>query len=193
MKNQKLLALVEGAVMVALATVLCFIRLIRFPWGGSVTLLSMLPIIVFSLRRGVKWGLIASFAFSLVQFLQGVMDGLFGWGLTSGMLIACILFDYIIAFTVLGLAGIFGNKNFGKMVAGTVLAIVLRYISHVISGAAVWHSIGNIWDAFYTENEWVYSIVYNGVYMGIELILTAAATVVLLKLPQTEQFFEPKN
>lgn len=193
MKNQKLLALVEGAVMVALATVLCFIRLIRFPWGGSVTLLSMLPIIVFSLRRGVKWGLIASFAFSLVQFLQGVMDGLFGWGLTSGMLIACILFDYIIAFTVLGLAGIFGNKNFGKMVAGTVLAIVLRYISHVISGAAVWHSIGNIWDAFYTENEWIYSIVYNGVYMGIELILTVAATVVLLKLPQTKQFFEPKN
>ena len=136
MKNQKLLALVEGAVMVALATVLCFIRLIKFPWGGSVTLLSMLPITLYSIRRGPKWGLIAAFAFSLIQFLQGVMDGLFGWGLTGVMLIMCILFDYIIAFTVLGLAGIFGNKSFGKMVGGTVLAIFLRYVSHVISGAA---------------------------------------------------------
>ena len=192
MKNQKLLALVEGAVMVALATVLCFIRLIKFPWGGSVTLLSMLPITLYSIRRGPKWGLIAAFAFSLIQFLQGVMAGLFGWGLTGVMLIMCILFDYIIAFTVLGLAGIFGNKSFGKMVGGTVLAIFLRYVSHVISGAAVWHSVGNIWEAFYTENEWVYSIIYNGVYMGIELILTVAVTVLLLKLPQTKQFFTAK-
>ncbi len=193
MKNKNLVALVEGAVMVALATVLCFIRLIRFPWGGSVTLLSMLPITVYSIRRGVKWGLLAAFVFSLVQFIQGVMDGLFSWGLTGLMLIACILFDYIVAFTVLGLAGIFGNKSFPKMVAGTVLAIFLRYVSHVISGAAVWHSIGNIWEAFYTENEWLYSIVYNGVYMGVELILTVAVTVLLLKLPQTKQLIVPKD
>lgn len=193
MKNKKLLTLVEGAVMVALATVLCFIRIVRFPWGGSVTLLSMLPITIYSIRRGVKCGLLASFVFSLIQFLQGVMDGLFGWGLTGGMLVACILFDYIVAFTVLGFAGVFGNKSFGRMIAGTVLAIFLRYVSHVISGAAVWHSIGNIWEAFYTENEWVYSIVYNGVYMGIELVLTVAVTVALLKLPQTKQFVSPKD
>lgn len=193
MKNKKLLALVEGAIMVALATVLCFIRIVKFPWGGSVTLLSMLPITIYSIRRGVKCGLLASFVFSLVQFLQGVMDGLFGWGLTGVMLVACILFDYIIAFTVLGLAGAFGNKSLPAMVGGTVMAIVLRYISHVISGAAVWHSVGKIWEAFSTDNEWVYSLVYNGVYMGIELILTVAVTVLLLKLPQTKQLVEPKN
>lgn len=193
MKNKKLLALVEGAIMVALATVLCFIRIVRFPWGGSVTLLSMLPITVYSIRRGVKCGLLASFVFSLVQFLQGVIDGLFGWGLTGGMLIACILFDYIIAFTVLGLAGAFGNKSLGAMVGGTVMAIVLRYVSHVISGAAVWHSVGKIWEAFSTDNEWVYSIIYNGVYMGIELVLTVAVTVLLLKLPQTKQLIAPKD
>ncbi len=193
MKNKKLLALVEGAVMVALATVLCFVRIVKFPWGGSVTLLSMLPITLYGIRRGVKCGLLAAFVFSLVQFLQGVMDGLFGWGLTGGMLIACILFDYIVAFTVLGLSGVFGNKSFGGMVAGTVLAIFLRYVSHVISGAAVWHSVGKIWEAFSTDNEWVYSIIYNGVYMGIELVLTVAVTVLLLKLPQTKQFFSPKE
>ena len=193
MKNKKLLALVEGAIMVALATVLCFIRIVRFPWGGSVTLLSMLPITVYSIRRGVKCGLLASFVFSLVQFLQGVIDGLFGWGLTGGMLIACILFDYIIAFTVLGLAGAFGNKSLGAMVGGTVMAIFLRYVSHVISGAAVWHSVGKIWEAFSTDNEWVFSIIYNGVYMGIELVLTVAVTVLLLKLPQTKQLIAPKD
>lgn len=193
MKNKKLLALVEGAIMVALATVLCFIRIVRFPWGGSVTLLSMLPITVYSIRRGVKCGLLASFVFSLVQFLQGVIDGLFGWGLSGGMLIACILFDYIIAFTVLGLAGAFGNKSLGAMVGGTVMAIFLRYVSHVISGAAVWHSVGKIWEAFSTDNEWVYSIIYNGIYMGIELVLTVAVTVLLLKLPQTKQLIAPKE
>ena len=193
MKNKKLLALVEGAIMVALATVLCFIRIVRFPWGGSVTLLSMLPITVYSIRRGVKCGLLASFVFSLVQFLQGVIDGLFGWGLSGGMLIACILFDYIIAFTVLGLAGAFGNKSLGAMVGGTVMAIFLRYVSHVISGAAVWHSVGKIWEAFSTDNEWVYSIIYNGIYMGIELVLTVAVTVLLLKLPQTKQLIAPKD
>ena len=80
--SQKTKLLVEGAAMVALATVLSFIRIIKMPWGGSVTLLSMLPIVIFSIKNGVKNGLIVSFAFSLVQFAQGVMDGLFGWGLT---------------------------------------------------------------------------------------------------------------
>ena len=193
MKNQKLLALVEGAVMVALATVLSFIKLVQFPWGGSVTLLSMLPIIIFGLRRGVKMGLIASFVYSLIQFLQGVIDGLFGWGLTGVMLVVCILFDYILAFTVLGLSGVFGNKSLGAMVGGTTLAIVLRYVCHVISGAAVWHSVGNIWDAFYTENEWLYSIVYNGVYMGVELVATLVVAVILYQLPQTKQLFRGKE
>ena len=184
MKNKQLLALVEGAIMVALATVLSFVRIVRFPWGGSVTLLSMLPITIYSIRHGVKFGLLASFVYSLIQFLQGVMDGLFGWGLTGGMLVACILFDYIVAFTVLGLAGAFGNKSMPAMVGGTVMAVFLRYVSHVISGAAVWHSVGKIWEAFSTDNEWIYSIIYNGVYMGVELVLTVVVTVILLQIPQ---------
>ena len=67
MKNEKVLTLVEGAVMVALATVLSFIKIVHLPWGGSVTLLSMLPIIVFSIKRGVANGLAASFVFALIQ------------------------------------------------------------------------------------------------------------------------------
>ena len=107
MKNEKVLTLVEGAVMVALATVLSFVKIVHLPWGGSITLLSMLPIIVFSIKRGVANGLAASFVFALIQFIQGCADGLFGWGLTPVALVACIFIDYIFAFTVLGLAGIF--------------------------------------------------------------------------------------
>ena len=73
--SSKTRILVEGAAMVALATVLSFIRIFKLPWGGSITLLSMLPIVVFSIRRGVKAGLAASFVFSLIQFVQGIMDG----------------------------------------------------------------------------------------------------------------------
>lgn len=99
MRNKKLQILIEGAVMVALATVLSLIKIYKLPWGGSVTLLSMLPIIVFSIRRGVLNGLGASFVYSLIQLGFGiVLDGLLGWGLTPGMLIACMVFDYIFAF-----------------------------------------------------------------------------------------------
>ena len=107
MSMNKTKILVEGAVMVALATVLSYIRVFKLPWGGSITLLSMLPIVLFSIRRGVGAGLTVSFVFSLVQFTQGIIDGLFVWGLTPGMLIACILFDYLLAFTCLGVAGLF--------------------------------------------------------------------------------------
>ena len=79
MKNEKVLTLVEGAVMVALATVLSFVKIVHLPWGGSITLLSMLPIIVFSIKRGVANGLAASFVFALIQFIQGCAGGLFGW------------------------------------------------------------------------------------------------------------------
>ena len=141
--SQKTQLLVEGAVVIALATVLSFIRIIKMPWGGSVTLLSMLPIVIYSIKNGVKNGLLVAFVYSLVQFGQGVIDGLFGWGLTPGSLIACILIDYIIAFTVLGLAGLFREKGLSGWIIGTVLAIVLRLFMHFLSGVVIWKSLEN--------------------------------------------------
>ena len=185
-KSQKVLVLVEGAIMIALATVLSFIRVFKLPWGGSITLLSMLPIALFSIKRGVKSGMIVSFLFALIQFGQGILDGLFGWGLTLGMLIACILLDYILAFTVLGLAGLFRKKLSGQ-IAGIALAVVLRFLCHFLSGVVIWHSFGQLWGDFYTENTWLYSLLYNGAYMLPELIFTVVGAVALLKLPQTRR------
>ena len=67
MSKNKTKILVEGAVMVALATVLSYVRVYRLPWGGSITLLSMLPIVLFSIRRGLGAGLTVSFVFSFIS------------------------------------------------------------------------------------------------------------------------------
>ncbi len=186
-KTSKTRILVEAAIMIALATVLCYIRIIRLPWGGSVTLLSMLPIAVFSIRHGVKHGMFASLVFSVIQLGQGIMDGLFAWGLTPAMLAACILLDYIGAYSVIGVAGVFRNKGFAGWIGGTVLAVFLRYIVHFLSGIVIWHSVGSIWEGFSTDNEVLYSLLYNGAYMLPEMLFTVIGAAALLKIPQTRK------
>lgn len=188
MKDKKTKILVEGAVMAALATVLSFIRVFKLPWGGSITLLSMLPIVLFSIRRGVGAGLMVSFAYSLIQFAQGILDGLFGWGLTPGMLIACIFLDYLGAFTVLGIAGLFRKKELPGWIGGITLAVGLRFVLHFLSGVVIWKSFGELWNGFSTENTFLYSFLYNGCYMLPELIFTLAGAVALLRMPQTRRF-----
>lgn len=190
--HARLLALVEGAVMVALATVLSFIKIFTLPWGGSITLLSMLPIVVYSIRHGIKSGLLVSFVFALIQFAQGAMEGLFGWGLTPVMLAACIMLDYILPFTVLGLAGALRKKGFAGRVTGTAGAIVLRFLLHFLSGIVIWHSFGELWEGFSTDNEVLYSLLYNGCYMLPELIFTLAGAIVLFKVPQTKKLIANK-
>ncbi len=187
MRNEKTKLLAEGAAMVALATVLSFIRVFKLPWGGSITLLSMLPIVLFSIRRGVKMGLVVSFVYALVQFGQGILDGLFGWGLTAGMLIACIVLDYLAAFTVLGLAGLWRKKGLPGWLAGILLAVGLRFICHFLSGVVIWGSFGELWSGFSTDNTWLYSFLYNGCYMLPEMIFTMIGAVALLKAPQTKR------
>lgn len=179
--------LVEGAVMVALATVLSFIRVFQLPWGGSVTLLSMLPIFIFSIRRGVRSGLVVSFVYALIQFFQGIMDGLFSWGLTPAMLIGSILLDYILAFFVLGIAGIFRKKGKVGWIAGIILASVLRFVSHFLSGVVIWGSFGKLWDGFYTKNIWIYSFLYNGCYMLPEMVFCVVGAIILFSAPQARK------
>ena len=194
MQSTKTRILVEGAIMVALATVLSFIRVVKLPWGGSITLLSMLPIVLFSIRRGIKSGLTVSFLFALIQFIQGIMDGLFGWGLTPGSLIACIFLDYLLAFTVLGLAGLFRQKGVTGWISGIALAILLRFTMHFLSGVIIWQSFGQLWGDFFTENTVLYSLLYNGAYMLPEMIFTIIGAIVLLKMPKVGSYLaKPAN
>lgn len=169
--------------MIALATVLSCICVYKLPWGGSITMLSMLPIVLYSIKNGVVRGLEVSFLFSLVQLGQGIIEGLFGWGLTPLSLVGCILFDYILAFMVIGLAGMFRNKGDVGRILGTIIALLLRFACHFTTGVIIWKSFGELWDGFSTENTYLYSLLYNGSYMLPELILTTVGAFMLLRVP----------
>ena len=99
--------LVLGGIMVAMATVLGFIKVYEAPYGGAITVCSMLPILFYSYRCGLKWGLGAGLVHSVLQLLLG-MSAL--RGLSVGTLVGSIFLDYILAFTVLGLGGMFRGK-----------------------------------------------------------------------------------
>ena len=190
MKNSKTLMIVEAAVMIALATVLSLIKVYKLPWGGSITLLSMLPICMFSIKYGVVRGLFVSFGYAVVQVLLDLGEVL-SWGLTPGTLIACFALDYILAYTVIGVAGMFRTKKLPGWIAGTVIALALRFAAHFLSGVLIWHSFGDLWDGFSTENEFIYSALYNGSYMLPEIIFTVIGAVILFSVPQTKKILSP--
>ena len=191
LKNQKSInALTECAILVAMSVVLSLIKLWQMPLGGGVTPVSMLPVCLVSYRHGMKWGFAASFIDSLFQLLFGItMSGLLGWGLNPQMLVGCILFDYIIAYTVLGVCGIFRKKGMVGIVAGLFIAIFLRFVSHFLSGYIIFTNLEQ-WDLFGStfENAPVlYSICYNGMYLLPEFILTAIVVIILAKVPATRK------
>ena len=184
MQNQKskksLRVLVECAVMVALAAVLSEFK-VSAPFGGSVTIFSMVPIIIIGLRHGAVWGLGTAFVYSMTQFMFDVSK-MSGWGIAGAKaMILCTLFDYIVAFTVLGLSGFFkpaldkSQKRSKKIVfasAATLIVCILRYLSHVFVGALLWYEL---FKETIVESAWVYSLVYNMQFMLPETIITLVA------------------
>ena len=171
-----------SAVMVALGTALSFVKVWEMPLGGSVTLLSMLPIVMVSCMLGVKWGLASAFVYAAIQLFVD-LGKVLSWGLTPAMLIGTLLFDYIIAFTVLGLAGLFVKKGYYGVLGGTALAISLRFVSHFVSGYVIFRNLEqfSIFGNVFTNKPFLYSVAYNGFYMLPELVLTLIGTAILFK------------
>ncbi len=171
--QSSLRALVECSIMIALSAVLSVVPLFEMPYGGSITLASFLPVVVIAYRHGLGYGLGTATAAAFIQMLLGLKN--FSYFTTWESLVALAVFDYVLAFVVFGLAGIFRKtfkqQNLG-MVAGAALASVLRYICHVISGATIWAGL-----SIPTEAALIYSLSYNATYMVPEtiiLVLTAA-------------------
>lgn len=183
-------ALAECAMMLALAFGLSYVKIFALPFGGSVTLLSMVPIILVSIRHGLVWGLGTAFCYSWLQVLQGEV---FGWGLTPGMLVASICLDYLVAFTVLGLAGIFRKKGVPGIIGGTVLVCVLRFVTHFIAGVVLWtnyeefFAFGKTW----VNHPFLYSLVYNGSFMLPEMAITVAGVCILISTKQFRKLLIP--
>ena len=73
------------------------------------------------------------------------------------------------------------------MVGGVILALSFRFVMHYISGVLIFHSFGELWEGFSTDNTFLYSLLYNGFYMLPEIIFTAAATAVLCSISQTRK------
>ncbi len=154
------LRLVESAILIALSTVLSLVKIYQMPLGGSVTLCSMLPVLLIGYKYGPKWGLLTGFTYGVIQLLIDLSAAL-SWGLTPQALAASFIFDYILAFSALGLAGIYG-KGFGRFIGGLTTAVVLRFVFHVISGVTAFAS--------WLPKEWgnhvfLYSLAYNGSFL----------------------------
>ena len=156
LSHQRVRALCEGAILVALAFILSFVKLYELPNGGSLTP-AMFPILLYALRWGLPRGLIAGFVFGLLQL---IFDGAYAWGWQS------MLLDYLLAFTPLGLAGLFRGKAWG-IFPGTLLGCAARFLIHYISGVTIYRIIEpTTVPGFGTfDNASIYSLVYNGSYM----------------------------
>ncbi len=170
-KKQKIttLQLVESALMIAIATVCSMVK-IDLPFGGGVTIVSMLPIIMISHRYGWKWGVLVSFVYSIGQLLLGLDNVAYGKTFLMGA--AIVLLDYVIAYTVLGFSGAFGKSR--KAVAiGIAVTFTARFLCHYITGAWIWGEwMPEEFMGMKMGTPWIYSALYNGWYMLVELVAT---------------------
>ena len=164
-------ALVEGALMVAAAEALGFIKLWHMPEGGSVSLM-MLPIVLFALRWGLGKGLLAGLALGIVDFMLGGGIAI-GW--------QSILGDYVIACTLIGLAGVgHGKKSAAGVALGAALGCLGRFAAVWVTGATLWGEYMYDIYGLPMNNEWVYSALYN-IPVLISGVLTTIIAVALIK------------
>ena len=164
-------ALCEGAIMVALAQILSFIKLFpNLPNGGSITF-AMFPICLYAVRWGLGQGLLSGLVFGLLQL---IFDGAYAWGWQS------MLLDYLVAFTPLGLSGIFKGKRWG-IFPGIAVGCIGRFIVHYISGITVYriYAPTEVPGIGVFDDAQLYSLVYNGAYMLPNMLLALVVAGVL--------------
>ncbi|MBQ8145244.1 MAG: energy-coupled thiamine transporter ThiT [Clostridia bacterium] len=173
--SKHLVAMTECSIMIALSTVLSIIKLVDMPYGGSVTIASMLPIVIAVFRHGTAWGIGTALVNSAVQLFIGLNT--LSYFSTWQSIVAIILLDYIIAFSVFALAGVFKKvekrQNYA-ILYGILLSSILRYACHVISGATVWAGL-----SIPTNAALLYSLSYNATYMVPETIILVAIGIYL--------------
>lgn len=177
MNISKTRKLTECAVMIALATVLSYIKVFELPMGGAITAFSQVPIVIIGYRHSWKWGTFTGVVHGVLQLLlQGL--GNFAYVKGIGAYLILIFMDYVLAFAVLG----FGGSLFRKAIqnqslaigAGAAAASAMRFLCHFISGVTIWGDYAEGWSGV-----WVYSLTYNGSYMLAECIVTVIGTAAL--------------
>lgn len=206
-------ALVESSVLIAIATILSLFKLYEMPWGGSVTLASMLPLIIIAYRHGLRYGLISSLAYSLLQMLLGfsTISAAFLPGddqMVFYKAVLMVLLDYVFAFSLVGLSALFMKKSLSasrSLTIGAVFGCGCRFVMHFLSGYILWGSwaagffedldklTGGTFGSSVVQNlsgeglAAFYSLFYNGAYMLPEMIITALLAFFIGRLPQIDR------
>ena len=204
--------LTESAMLLAMAIVLELVSKMfipGLPFGGQITICSMLPVVLISYRHGVRWGLASSAVYALIEMAIGSKNvvaafqpGYFGDALMLGNAFLMCMLDYVVAFTVLGLGGCLRNRiqNPGVALAlGSVVALSARFASHIASGYILFSGWAEwfftqegfpAWGAALVEKlspemlGLAYSVVYNAMNMVPEIILTAIVAFLIAKVPK---------
>ena len=190
-KRKNIIWLCEGAIMIAFATVLSLFKAVDLPYGGSVTVCSMLPIMLVAYRYGLMRGIVTGAVYGGSQLLLGM--GSLSYATSWQAAVAIVVLDFILAFAALGLVGAFrpkSNQNqTAAFISGILVACATRYIFHVIAGCTVWAGV-----SVPSGDGLIYSLIYNATYMVPETIVTVIGGFYLAKtLDFSAQRLAPKS
>lgn len=171
------MTLVEGAVFVAASIVLSFIKIFSMPQGGDITI-DVIPLLIMSFRIGIKGGVLACISNGLIQLLLGL--NYIGFCNNAISVIGCIFLDYLLAYGIIGLSSFFvrlmKKRNTATICIASTLVLLLKYFCSILSG---WLIFGDYaWEGFHPL---VYSILYNGSYMGPVIGISVVCMFILCK------------
>lgn len=174
-----------AAVCIALSFALSYISPIHMPQGGSVTIGSLVPLMIYSYMFGTKKGVFAGFVYGLLQIIQDP------WLIHP----AQMLLDYPIAFAAIGLSGMFAHvKKLEKLpqlqiALGGIVASVLRFAAHLFSGVFAFSYLAPDVDA------WIYSLGYNATYVFPDIAIAIAVCIIVFSsrafMKQVRKFSAP--
>ncbi|MBE7088088.1 MAG: energy-coupled thiamine transporter ThiT [Clostridiales bacterium] len=162
-----------AGICIAMSFALSYIRILKLPQGGSITVASLLPLMIYSYIFGVKKGVFAGAIYGLLQAIQDP------WIIHP----AQFLLDYPVAFACIGVAGLFAkvkaldNLPQVKFALGAIVASVLRYLAHIFSGVFAfseyaYDGAGN------AISPWIYSLGYNSfVFIDIAIVIVAGVII----------------
>ncbi len=201
--------MVECAIMIALGTILSIIPTPHLPWGGSITIGSMLPLVIIGYRHGLGWSMLSSVIFSFVQMLLG--GGTISAAFLPGddqmkwyLAVLMVILDYLLAYSLVGLSGLFRNKEkpSKSLALGALVGTSARFVMHFLSGWILWGAWASWFFADFDKatggsfGKFVlthfdgqmlacfYSLFYNALYMIPEIIITVVLAIFIGKIPQ---------
>lgn len=172
-----------AGVAISLSFVLSFIKITPVRYGGSITLASFAPLLIYAYYFGFAKALVCGFIYGILQFVQDP------YILTP----ATFTLDYLLAFASISIMGLFSKRKLNAITVslGTTASILTRFVMHFISGI-LYFNHGSIWVNLPAENAITYSLLYQVVYLIPDLIICLTAMLILYKMRVIEKI-KPKN